>query len=74
LDEFSSGLNPIFFVMILDEDFAKIGEMKFPRGLVYPSLSFVEKDGFYIANKREYAEASEEKLTFNVYALENYEY
>lgn len=74
LEEFSSGLNPIFFVIILDENFTKIGEMKFPRGVVYPSLSFVEKDGLYIANKKQYAEVSEEKLTFNVYLLENSEY
>lgn len=70
LKEFSSGILPTFFVIILNEKMSKIGQHVFEKG-EYPSMCFITEKGLYIANKNKYLE-NEDSLIFNIYLPNQY--
>ncbi|MEB2778120.1 DUF4221 family protein [Algoriphagus sp. D3-2-R+10] len=59
-----------FSVIILNEEFKVLEEVKFPGGIHHPYLAFVGKKGLYISRANPYnPELSEDRISFDVYAV-----
>lgn len=69
LEKLSSAL-PLFSVIVINESFRKIGEIKLPRNKFFINNAFVTKEGLYISNNHPLnTEMQDDKLSFTLFTL-----